>query len=85
MRTIEINKLTIFEKNLGALKKQFAVLKHLNSSELKYMSPWAQYDEKQNTAENLASNKNYENPLTEHLKRKQIIYRELSISNKKQH
>ncbi|MCB0747487.1 MAG: hypothetical protein KDC90_08485 [Ignavibacteriae bacterium] len=83
MRTIDLTKKKKYEKKPIVPIKQYSGIIHLTSSEIKYMSPWAQYDEKQNLTENFASNINYEDPLNEHLKRRQIIHRELLTSLQK--
>lgn len=77
MRTIDLTKEKKYEQKSIVPIKQYSVIIHLTSSEIKYMSPWAQHDEKQNLTENFTSNKNFEDPLNEHVKRRQIIHREL--------
>lgn len=60
-------------------KNPFAFLGHKNLKEMKYVVPWAQYDEENRVVEHFPTNKNIETPLNEEQLYRQTIDNNIAL------
>ena len=79
MEKIEFRDKENIEQKSKHIKNPYAFLGHINFEEMKYLVPWAQYDEENRVVEHITTNKNIETPLNEEQIYRQTIDNDIAL------